>query len=53
MKEGRKKCEKHDQKCKRNFEKGIANGSAKDGRDKRKFFAYVKQRTKCRTAVGP
>ena len=39
--------------AKRNFEKGIANGSAKDGRDKRKFFAYVKQRTKCRTAVGP
>ena len=39
--------------AKRNFEKKIADGSAKDGREKRKFFAYVKQRTKCRTAVGP
>ena len=38
---------------KRNFEKRIADGSAKDGRDKRKFFAYVKQRTKCRSSVGP
>ena len=40
-------------KAKKNFEKKIADGSAKDGGAKRKFYAYVKQRTKCRSSVGP
>ena len=39
--------------AKRSFEKRIADGSAKDGREKRKIFAYVKQRAKSRTAVRP
>ena len=40
-------------KAKRNFEKKIADGSAKDGISKRKFFSYVKRRTKCRSSIGP
>ena len=39
--------------AKRKFEKKLAEGGQKDGATKRKFYAYVKQRTKTRTSIGP
>ena len=33
--------------------KKLAEGGQKDGATKRKFYAYVKQRTKTRTSIGP
>ena len=40
-------------KAKRKFEKKIADGSCKDSVAKRKFYAYVKQKTKSRPSIGP
>ena len=39
--------------AKKNFERKLAEGGSKDGAQKRRFYAYVKQRTKCRPAIGP
>ena len=39
--------------AKKRFERKLAEGGAKDGAQKRKFYAYVKQRTKSRPAIGP
>ena len=39
-------------KAKRKFEKKLASGGEKDGVKKRQFYAYVKQRTKCRPSIG-
>ena len=40
-------------KAKRKFEKKLASSGEKDGVKKRQFYAYVKQRTKCRPSIGP
>ena len=39
--------------AKRKFEKKLAEGGKKDGAAKRKFYAYVKMRTKSRPSIGP
>ena len=39
--------------AKRKYEKKLAEGGCKDGVQKRRFYAYVKQRTKTRPAIGP
>ena len=36
-----------------NFEKRLASGGEKNRVTKRQFYAYVKQRTKCRPSIGP
>ena len=40
-------------KAKRKHEKKLADGGCKDGVQKRRFYAYVKQKTKTRPAIGP
>jgi Reverse transcriptase (RNA-dependent DNA polymerase) len=39
--------------AKRNFERGIAKGCGSHQANKKRFFAYVKQKTKSRPGVGP
>jgi Reverse transcriptase (RNA-dependent DNA polymerase) len=39
--------------AKRSFERGIAKGCGSDQANKKKFFAYVRQKTKSRRGVGP
>ena len=39
--------------AKRRFEKKLADGGKKDGVAKRRFYAYVKSRTKTRPSIGP
>jgi len=39
--------------AKRKFERKLADGSKNDGVTKRKFYAYLKQRTMTRPSVGP
>ena len=39
--------------AKRKFERKLADGAGGDGVAKRKFFAYVRQRTKTRPSIGP
>ena len=39
--------------AKRKFEKKLAEGGGKDGVQKRRFYAYVKQRTRTRPSIGP
>ena len=39
--------------AKRKHEKKLAEGGGKDGKAKRQFYAYVKQRTKTRPSIGP
>jgi hypothetical protein len=39
--------------AKRSFERGIAKGCGSDQANKKKFFAYIKQRTKTTPGVGP
>jgi hypothetical protein len=39
--------------AKRNFEKKIARGSGSEQNSKRKFHAYVRQRTKTKPGIGP
>ena len=39
--------------AKRKFERKLAEGAGNDGVAKRKFFAYVRQRTKTRPSIGP
>jgi hypothetical protein len=38
---------------KQSFERGIAKGCGSDQANKKKFFSYIKQKTKCRPSVGP
>jgi Reverse transcriptase (RNA-dependent DNA polymerase)/Endonuclease-reverse transcriptase len=39
--------------AKRSFERGIAKGCGSDQANKKRFFAYVRQKTKARPGVGP
>ena len=39
--------------AKRGLEKRLADGAGKDGVQKRKFYSYIKQRTKSRPTIGP
>jgi hypothetical protein len=39
--------------AKRRFERDIANGCGSERASKKKFFAYIKQKTKSRTGIGP
>jgi hypothetical protein len=39
--------------AKRNFERGIAKGCGSDQVNKKRFFAYIRRKTKSRPGVGP
>ena len=52
-KEEEKKVRRLIRNAKKKLERKLAEGGSKDGVQKRKFFAYVKQRTKSRPAIGP
>jgi Reverse transcriptase (RNA-dependent DNA polymerase)/Endonuclease-reverse transcriptase len=39
--------------AKRNFEKSIAKGCGSERTDKKRFYAYIKKKTKSRPGVGP
>jgi hypothetical protein len=39
--------------AKRNFERKIARGCGSEQANKRRFFSYIKQKTKTRTGIGP
>ena len=52
-KEEEKRVRKLIKNAKRKFEKDLAEGGGKDGAQKRRFFAYVKKKTKSRPAIGP
>jgi hypothetical protein len=52
-KEVEKKLRNMIRNAKRNFEKKIEKGTGSEQSNKRKFFAYIKLKTKSRAGIGP